>query len=491
MDLGEYATLDATSLAAHVRAGDLAPDEPAALAAAAAAAVDPALAAVVEVYDEPSRRPLRDDALLPGVPTLRKDTTPEAGRLHERGSRLAQGVRATTTGHVVERVLDEGARVVGRSAVPELAILSSTESALHGTTRNPWSPDATAGGSSGGAAAAVAAGVVPFALASDGGGSIRIPASCCGLVGLKPSRGLVSPGPGRAEHLFGIAVENVVTRTVRDTALLLDVLAARQPGDPFAAWPRRSFRAAIAERQDRLRIAVSAEPWAPRSDVDPEVAAATLLAASTLGSLGHRVQERRPHYDSATAVATGATYFALGVAAEVTEIALATGRPADTGADDLADLVEPVALTYVRTAERLGAADVLAASEGRALVRWQVERFFDDVDVLVTPTLQVLPPPHGTGNLTAVAPAAVDHWSALEQIHPNLSIFNLTGHPAVSVPVGTSASGLPIGVQLVGRRGSDDVLLRLALALEQELPWAGRRPPVHVTTAAAVTEAAR
>ncbi len=488
MQVQEYVEHDAVGLAALVRAGEITPVELVDAAWQAADRVDPALRAIVERY--PDGREVAaavpgagSDAPLAGVPMVRKDIgAPEAGRRTELGSRLAEGLVTHRDSYLTTGFKDAGLVIVGRSTTSELGCYGTVESAARGRTHNPWSAEHTSGGSSGGSAALVAAGVVPVGHANDGAGSIRIPASCCGLVGLKPSRGRVSAGPGAGEPNFGGSVQLVVTRTVRDTAAVLDAVGGPRSGDPFAiAQPAMPYAAVVAAAgagsTAPLRIAWTDAPWGPTS-VDPEVALAVQATAAALDQLGHGVAEAVFPFDFERFERAFVDLWAIGVAGPLHGIAERMGRPLTD------EFLEPVTLAWLAHCGRLSATDISHALDDVNRLTRRTGAFFERFDVLVTPTLARPPVPFGVvdGNRTDLD--ARGNARVLLEWNPYCPLFNLTGQPAITLPLGWSADGLPLGVQLVARHGEEASLLTLAAQLEQACPWRDRRPPVHAARSA-------
>jgi amidase len=438
----EYAAHDATGLAAQVRAGAVTAEELAALAVSAAS-TQRALGAVVETYADPVLPPAGGP--LGGVPYMLKDIgATERGRRCEAGSRLWAGTVATADSPLVRRFRAAGLVNVGRTATSELAILASAESVLHGPTRNPHDPARVAGGSSGGAAAAVAAGIVPVAHGSDGGGSIRIPASCCGVVGLKPSRGRVPadgpPPPG------DFSVDFALTRSVRDAAALLAAIS-----DPRVRPPQRAG--------GRVRIAVSTRHGGG-GITDPEVAAQVMGAAERCAALGHEVVEDDVPVQLADVRDAVLALWCAGMVAEVDAIAAATGR-----APTLAHL-EGLTLAWYERGRALAPGAVEAALAEMDAAAAALHRFFARHDVALTSTLPVLPPPLGTVDFAVVPPPESYYDGPIGELESNTAIYNCTGRPAISVPLGTSRGGLPIGIHLGGRIDEEGVLLALAAELE-------------------------
>jgi amidase len=397
------------------------------------------------------------DGPLAGVPIAVKDDLAVAGQIPTRGTRaLNWPPPATADAEPVRRLRAAGAIPIAITNVPELMIFPWTATAANGITRNPWDPSRTSGGSSGGSAAAVAAGLVAAATASDGGGSIRIPAACCGLVGMKPSRGRVSPG-STAPGWLGLSTYGSLTRTVADSALMLDVLAGGEGPAPTIA---SSLREATAAPPPRQRIAMSAKlPPGLLGSVAPEERAAWERAAATLGDAGHEVVARDPRYG------LGQLVFAQHWVRGIHEDARAVPDP--TQLERCTRQMAAAGRTIVPDRRRAG---LLRAGERTAR---RIRALWDHVDVLMTPTC-TRTAIAADGAYGRSAPVAVN---ASGRFVPFTGLFNLTGQPAIAVPAGWGSDGLPLSVQLVGRPGAEDVLYALAAQLEQAAPWASRRPP--------------
>ncbi|MDE2596902.1 MAG: amidase [Sphingomonadales bacterium] len=404
-----------------------------------------------------------------GVPWLLKDlNTHIAGELSEGGSRFYKGYRPAVSSELVRRIEAAGFVIFGKSTSPEFGLTPTTENRLTGDTRNPWNPARTTGGSSGGAAAAVASGVLPAAHATDGGGSIRIPASCCGLFGLKPSRGRVPSGPGRTEGWGGLSVHHAVTRSVRDSAAILDATWGVEPGARYGApSPDGTFLSQVGKTPGRLRIAVMVQPFAG-GPVDPEVAEAARAAARLCESLGHHIEEAAPKFDMA---ALGFASFAIigaSVAADVADRAKATGI-------DPAQTLEPISLGFVEYGKRFTAMDYVRANNAFQQAATTMAQFMANFDVILTPTLAAPPIPLGEVNLTP--DCDFETWGKrTAAFSPYTQIANFTGQPGMSVPLAMTGDGLPIGIQFLARYGEEALLFRLAGQLEQASPWAARRP---------------
>jgi amidase len=476
VDLAEYSRHDATGLAELVRRKDVTPRELGTCVLAGVDRVDPVLNGVVQTFAD--RVEAMDDTVPPGpfggVPTMLKDLFHgEAGIVCENGSRLASGWVTPTGSGFAARIRASGLVPLGRTTTSEFGIMGTTETLAAGRTCSPWSTAHMAGGSSGGAAAVVGAGIVPVASASDGGGSIRIPAAACGVVGLKPSRGRVTWGPAIAEALFGWAVHFMVSRSVRDTAALLDYLSVPAAGEPFViAPPARPFRKEVGAPVGRLRVAYCSDPWSGAAG-DPEVAAATTATATLLASLGHEVEPAAPTVEWEPFLRAMTDVWAVDAAHTVDAMAHAVARVPGP------DTVEATTLAAVEYGRTVPAVRLLDALEHTNLAARRMGRFFGQHDVLLTPTLGRLPAPLGT-YLPQTRVELIDMFDAWSGLESFLPVFNATGQPAISLPLHTSADGLPIGMQLVGAPGSESLLLRLAAQLEEATPWAGRRPPLHV-----------
>lgn len=395
-----------------------------------------------------------------GVPISIKDLTETAGlRTTLSTKALAENVPAFDTA-TVRRIRDAGFVVLGKTNTPEFGTIGMTESELNGACRNPWDTTRTPGGSSGGAAAATAAALCPIAQGSDGGGSIRNPASCCGLVGIKPSRGLVSPAPWGSGSL-GLGTNGPIARTVRDAAALLDVMAGYEPGDFFVApQPERAFLAEAELEPGRLRVAFTLQPPVDVR-VDETCAAATLEAAGLLASLGHDVREATPPWNDPELVPHFMRVWQAG--------------PASMGIDF--ELLEPINRALARDAVATPSPEMTVSVYRLQAAARRIVAFWQDVDVLVTPTLALPPVPVGwTFEETDGDP----HQAFARQFlfTPFTAVFNVTGQPAMSLPLHWSGDSLPIGVQFVGRPFADATLVRLAAQLEQAQPWADYRPPL-------------
>lgn len=480
MNLVEYAQYDGLGLAELVRQREVTAKELGRLMLAAVEKINPQINAVIQTYANRVDAMRNDD--LPsgpfaGVPFLLKDLgSGEKGTVQEAGSRLYRGRVLSHDAFLIERFRAAGLSLLGRTTTPEQGLSSTTESVLTGATRSPWNPATRAGGSSGGAAASVAAGIVPIAHASDGAGSIRIPAAVCGLVGLKPSRGRVSLGPGVNDPLLGMVVEFAVSRTVRDTAALLDAVSKPAPGDPFIiVQPQRPYRHEVGAPSDKLRIAWTRTSWQPGTKIHPEIVAAVEKSVAHLEAMGHELTEIETLYDYEEFVSTVWVGWAWGFDVWLDEIAAALGRQVNE------ETLEPVTLSLYHLAKGLTAARVAHAEEIYNTIRRKVGHFFQGYDLLLTPTIAQLSDPIGKYSQNVTDVDFIDFFRRCDQSDMYLPLANLTGQPAISLPLYQSDSGFPIGIQFVAHFGREDMLIRLASALEAALPWHHRIPPVHVS----------
>jgi amidase len=476
MRLDEYANHDGLGLADLVRRGEVSAAELAALAQSAIDALNPQLNAVIGRVEP---QPPAGGAAAPfhGVPFLIKDLVLHAqGVPCDMGSRLVAG--AFTSPHDTElmaRFRAAGLVTLGRSNTPEFGFNATTEPLLHGPTRNPWDLTRSAGGSSGGSAAAVAAGIVPVAHANDGGGSIRIPAAQCGLVGLKPTRGRTPVGPETGMPLHDLGIEHVVTRTLRDCAALLDAVEGPAPGDRFAiARPARPYADELRRAPPRpLRIAFHADGGA-HAVVDPQCRAAVEAVAAQCQALGHHVEPAKPAYDEAMFDRVNLCYWTSFLAGAVTGLAAMLGRTPS------AENLEACTWASVQHGLSLRAVDLEEADVLANLICRSVAAFFQRYDLLLTPVTAAPPIALGVMDCNRSGLDAAGWLREVFRHMPFTALYNLTGQPAFSLPLASSAEGLPIGVQLVARYGDEATLFNLGGQLEQAMPWAARRPAIHV-----------
>ncbi|MBA4177701.1 MAG: amidase [Leptothrix sp. (in: Bacteria)] len=491
----EYTAHDGLGLAALVRGGQVSAGELLATAMQRIEALNPALNAVVRTrFDAARAEAARADAQAPfaGVPFLLKDLCSTlAGEPTGSGNRVLAQVPMPVDSEMVRRFRASGVSIAGRTNTPEFGLTPYTESLASGPARNPWSKAHSPGGSSGGSAAAVAAGMVPLASAGDGGGSIRIPASCCGLFGFKPSRGSTPTGPIYGELWHGLVIEHVISRSVRDSAAMLDVTYGADAGAPYAAPARvRPFLDEVGADPSPLRIAFTAQPLFGRATVHADCLTALHDTARLLESLGHHVEEATPPLDAEADALAFVTLLAGETRAEMETMARQLQRPLRA-----ADF-EPATYTLGLLGKAMSAGRyAVAASRLQTIARRQTA-FFERYDVLLTPTLATPPaaigalqPSTAESRLMRAVNALNAGWllealGAAEPIAartfgyiPFTPMFNATGQPAMSVPLHWNAEGLPIGVQCVAGLGGDALLFRLAGQLERTRPWFARRPP--------------
>lgn len=492
----EYLQYDGVGLAELVRRGDVKASELLELAIQRASALNPRLnAIVIPMYEQARERAAATlQGAFAGVPFLLKDLKQDYAGVHASwGTRALKNKGFVPTEHseITRRFLSTGMVIFGRTNVPELGSKGLTEPVAWGPTRNPWSLERSPGGSSGGAAAAVAAGIVPIAGASDGGGSIRIPASATGLFGLKPGRGRTPTGPGASEAIHGAAMNHVLTRSVRDSAVMLDAIHGTEAGGAFViAPPERPYASELERDPGRLRIA-----WSTRSPigtaVDPEVAKATERTAALLQQLGHSVEQAEPNIDQAQLARDFLSVWYAQLAHMMREIR------EDHGASMREFELDSIAMAAVaRGRSALDYADSYA--------RWtkycyQLGVFFTRFDLYLTPTLAQQPPrigqvatppaaaavtkllmPLGLSRMIALRPQLVEEVALTNlAVTPFSQLANVTGVPAMSVPLYTFDNGLPLGIQFAAAHGGEGLLFSLAAQLERALPWRDRRPQLH------------
>jgi amidase len=469
----DYMWLDATAQADLVRRREVKPTELVEAALARIEALNPQLNAVVTPIDP---RPAQADAPFAGVPFLVKDLAIEvAGTRFTEGSRWLADNVSTDDQELALRYRRSGLVIIGKTNTCEFGLSPTVEPALFGPTRNPWDPSRSTGGSSGGSAAAVAAGLVPMAHANDLGGSIRYPAAWCGLFGLKPTRARVPIGPEYGDVVSGYASEHVVTRSVRDSAALLDAVSGPALGDPYSAPPpRRPFLAEVGAPPGRLRIALSTRPRGGQH-VNPAWSSAAEQTAKLLEQLGHTVEEASPdglddpeYEPSLGTVYRGGTGWILGYWCR------RIGRPPADGE------IEPQTRAYWESSRHVTAVDYLLGIEALQRISRKVAAWFETYDAWLTPTLGAGPAPLGELVGTEYDPLRGSR-NAGKYLTFDGELANVTGNPAMSVPVGLDPDGLPIGIHVLGRSGDEATLLRLAALLEDAMPWTQLHPnPVKV-----------
>lgn len=473
LSYADYARLDAVALAGLIRSGQISPLDALEAAIARAEQVNPALNAVVQKYYDAARAGARsalpEQAPLRGVPMLLKDLgLLMKGTVTSNGSRFFKDALADHDSTLVQRYRAAGLVIFGKTASPEFGGTATTESLLWGDTRNPWNPQYSCGGSSGGAAVAVAAGILPAAQASDGGGSIRIPASHCGLFGLKTSRGRNPSGPDALENWMGLSVSHAITRSVRDSALLLDIGAGAEPGSRVMPPAPASYLAALATPPQPLRIAlVEANPLGVPVHAECKVALAN--AAKLCEQLGHHVEPATLNLPVMPMMEGMGVLTGTGILSAIRDRERALGRAVTAG-----DL-EPITWQNYQAAQKFSAEQLYRA---RAIAD-QVGRVFDQLltryDVILSPVTAAPPPRLGALSLNQPYEDFVRHAVPASCF---TSMYNIAGLPAMSVPLHWSADNLPIGSMFGGRFGDEVTLLRLAAQLEQAAPWRDRRPPL-------------
>jgi len=465
----------ALELAGMVRAGEVSARELVQISLERIEELNPTLNAFAQVDAEralASADAVRagDERPFAGVPVAIKNNRPVQGLRLTYGCPLMAENECDYDHNVTRRLRDAGFVIVGTTTLPEYGILPVSEARIFGPTRNPWDLGRTPGGSSGGAAAAVASGMLPVAHGNDGGGSIRIPAACCGLVGLKPSRGRISAAPELGDS--SLTIDGMLTRTIADTAAILDVLAGYEPGDAtWAPAPLEPF-ARLAERAPgRLRIAATTLPPAPDAVVDPMCARAVADAAELLRSLGHDVEEVEPPWRVDGLSELFGAVFANHIALSIAYSGIVAGR--GVGGISEKDM-EPMSWAIFAMIKKLGAIEGMGAAVRLQAFARRLVSFLEPYDALLTPALAERPLPIGTLDTAAPEPMATFTRSGL--FTPFTPVFNATGQPGISLPLFEGEDGLPLAVQLVGRPAGEGALLALAGQLEAAVPWAGRRP---------------
>ncbi len=482
MKLNEYASYDALGLAELVATKQVTPRELATTARQAMDAVNPDINAIIEVYDD--RIEDLDEGTLgegpfKGVPFLIKDVHGHGvGRKIEFGSRLCQGMVVNEPTHFCDLLNASGLNILGRSNTPEYSMAGATENVLYGTTSTPWKKGYCAGGSSGGSAAAVAAGIVPIAHGTDIAGSIRMPASWCGGVGLKPSRGRVSFGPGLDENGFGLAVALAQTKTVRDTATMLDCLCAPQTGDPFIIpKPDQAYGDLLERAPKKLKIGWSVAPLMG-IETDPEIKKAVEETAKILEQMGHDVCEDGPSYDGIASVRKFSDVWFFGFDRRLRAFSQRSGHKISE------ETLEPVVWQIYQHASNMTGDDFLAGVAEVNRARRELCAFYDDYDIWLGPTTPRVAEPHGKYHLARTDVNLDNYVEEILAVPAQFTVpHNIMATPAISLPLAMHSSGLPIGIQLGARFASEHILLALASALEQALPWKNRIPPHHASNA--------
>jgi len=479
MKLDEYCSYDAMGLAELVRRGEVQARELAVLAAEAVEKLNPSLNAVIEIYLD--RVEGLDESSLPdgpfsGVPFFLKDLGPrQKGRRQESGSRLTEGYIADYSAFLTEKIERSGLNIMGRTTCPEFGITGTTESILTGATCNPWDTSRIAGGSSGGSAAIVAAGIVPMAHANDGGGSTRIPAAICGNVGMKHSRGRISYAPDGCDLSFPLFSDGVNAHSVRDVAAFLDAAHGPAPGEPIPfCEPERPFLEEVSRDPGQLRIGFCSGNWGPIV-MQPEVATEIRRIAGLCEDAGHAVEEAIPSLDYERYLKAFRDIWCIDVAFMLDLEAEHMQRRIS------AETLEPTTLKMYEWGRKASAAKRLMVScEINALTR-QLGEYFESYDILLTPVLAKETPQLGSPFTLMHEDLSLDDWfeNALA-LMPYTALNNMTGTPAISLPLGKDPNGLPLGAHFIGPVGREDRLLNLAGQLERAAPWVDQRPGIHV-----------
>jgi amidase len=474
MEMPEYADYDGLGLAELVHNRAVTPAELVEAAIERIERHNPTLNAVVyKGYDDARARARGElpDGPFRGVPFLIKDLgMPVAGWPRSHGSKFARGVVDSEDGGLTRRYRNAGVVPIGKTNTPEYGITGTTESAALGPCRNPWNPNHVAGGSSGGAASAVAAGIVPIAHASDGLGSIRIPAACCGLVGLKVTRDRNPNMPDGFDYALGNVVDNVVTRTVRDSAAMLDATGYPEPGSPYPPPPKdRPYMEEITRGPGKLRIAWSSETPSGRP-IESEVQAALERTAALLKGLGHEVIEKGLGIDYRALFASRGPAAAANFAAGMARLIELVGREPEP------DELEPLTWASLKAGRRQTGADVMRSLQETRMLNRQTLAFFEDIDVYLTPVLGTPVPEIGFIDPVNLEPREVNRRQG--RTFPFTPPFNFSGQPSLSLPLEMDANGLPIGMMFTARYADEATLFRLAAQLEKEAPWKDRRPQV-------------
>ena len=479
ISLSDYSSFDGLGLADLVARKEVTPKELLETAIAAVAKVNPKINAVLQTLPEMAAAEIAAKAPsgpFAGVPFVIKELVLHAKNVrYDSGCRLAQGMIPDADTELMARFRRAGLVLMGTTQTPELGYNPTTETILFGPVRNPWDLTRSAGGSSGGSGAATAAGIVPVAHANDGGGSIRIPAACNGLVGLKPTRDRTPTGPDYADPLCGLAIEFAVTHSVRDAAALLDAVAGPDVGAPAMIAPfARPLAQEVGAAPGKLRIAWTTTP-ASGEKADPECVKAVEETVRTLEGLGHTLIEGGPKYDWDDFLNNVHLIWSAFTALSIDSAAKALGRKPSL------DNLEAVTLACYEDGKRISALELLYAEAHGNMLSRSVGAFFENVDALVTPTIARPPAPLGEINQNQAGMTAMEWTRKVFAYCPFTPLFNSTGQPAISLPLYWTPAGLPIGVQIAGRFGDEATLIRLGSQLEQARPWASRKPPVHVS----------
>lgn len=467
----EYASFDALGLMELQRRGEVSKGELAECAREAIGRLNPELNFLVAADDG-----LTDglEAPFSGLPFLIKEGVGARGQPLVLGSRLTAGLTAEDDCELVTRLRRSGVAILGSTSAPEFGNSPTTESVLHGATRNPWNTEHMPGGSSGGASVAVAAGVVPVAQSSDGGGSIRTPAHCCGIFGLKPSRGRTPVGPKSFGGIFGFGVSHVSTRSVRDSAAFLDCLEGGEFGALYRVPPpQSSFLAALQDAPRQMRIAFSTSSPSGVA-TSAECAGATLATAKACAELGHHVEEAAPAYDWELFRSAMVDIWSAPFPFAISSIEQIIDRKAGP------ENIEGANLAMLKHGDELSVEQLIRSMTSLHNIAAAVEGFFANWDIFLSPVALTSAPRLGVIDSANFSGSALEWFdTTLGKFAAFAPIFNVTGQPAASIPIGMSPDGLPIGVQAAGRLGDEQAIFTLASQLEQVMPWRDRQPRLH------------
>lgn len=476
IDRAEYAALDAIELAGLIRKGEVAHEEVLSASLDVIEHVNPSIQAIADTSELKGARGATAQGPLGGVPFLLKDLGVfRAGFPSEAGSRLCRDFRPPFTSTMVERYDGAGLVTLGRTKSPEFGFSPTTEPELYGPVRNPWNTAHSSGGSSGGAAAAVAAGCVPVAHANDAGGSIRIPAACCGVFGLKPTRGRIPCGPAFSETVCGLGADHVVSRSVRDSALVLDLTQGPAPGDPYGVSKTIDSHLDFIERPlKRLRIGLWSKAWSGAS-LAPDVVRALEAAAKLCADLGHEVEPIEPDFGTSweAFLDANATIWCSNVASLVDFFSGMLQRPITSD-----HLEEPTLAAYQHGKQR-SATDILATAGTFNTVSRSAGALFARFDVILSPVMTRTTPLLGDFVTFKAGMTGLDWCRTVFDQLPFTPLFNVTGGPAASVPLGKDREGMPVGIQIGADLGNEGLLLNLARQFEETAPWVGSVPKIH------------
>ncbi|MEH6941686.1 amidase [Bacillus sp. JJ722] len=484
MNVSEFSSYDGLGLAELIKNKQVNPEELVHYSIKAIKELNPDINAVVTVLEEEAINEIKrglPNGPFTGVPFLIKELVLHAKNIPtSMGSRIAEGITFPIDSELMKRFRNAGFVTVGTTTTPEFGFNASTESILYGPTRSPWNVNHSPGGSSGGSAAAIASGIVPVAHANDGGGSIRIPASCSGLVGLKPTRGRIPAGPYNSEPLNGIAIEFALTKTIRDTAHLLDAVSGPDIG--CYSWPEspsEAYKTLINKPVRPLKIAWTAKPVSG-APVDEECVKALNETVQLCTDLGHILVEDSPQYEVEPFSLATLRIWTANIYKMIENAAQLTGKtPSEKN-------IEATTWQCYLYGREMKASQLLEAIETNATISRTVGHFFTDYDVLLSPTLATLPAEIGYLNANNSSINAQQWTDQIFTYAPFTNLFNATGQPSISLPLKTSVSGLPIGMQFTGKFADEATLLQLACQLEKAHPWKNRKPLIHSTRIASL-----